>query len=382
MALAPDGTLTYPGQSQGRGMTDANFLIVFSGEVLTSFGENNIMKGLHRERTITSGKGASFPVIWKANARYHRPGTPILGSNKILHGERIINIDDLLISDVMIYDLDEAKLHYEIRSEYSKQLGAALARTYDRNTMQTAVLAARSGPNIREVANYPVCPGGHQITAVGMLSDSKIMAEAFFLAAEIFDEHDIEDDSRVMVVRPAQYYMLAQDTDLINSLWGGQGAYSDGTILRIAGIPLRKSNNLPKTNLMTGGYPDYDGDDDGTPGGSTTNPEKNPYYGDFTYTAGLCFTKDAIGTVKLRDLKVQKTGNDFKVQYQADLIVASYAMGHGILRPECSIELCDAAAGGPADPTATVSDDKTKLNGQTPTANEGHTPKDVSATIK
>ena len=67
-------TMAAPGQLNGTGLTDAQFLKLFTGEVLTALAENNIMKGLHRERTITHGKSASLPTIWKATAEYHKPG--------------------------------------------------------------------------------------------------------------------------------------------------------------------------------------------------------------------------------------------------------------------------------------------------------------------
>ena len=60
---------------------NANFLEVFSGEVLTAFETATIFKELHRVRTITHGKSADFPVLGKMSARYHTPGTPILGTN-------------------------------------------------------------------------------------------------------------------------------------------------------------------------------------------------------------------------------------------------------------------------------------------------------------
>ena len=60
-------------------------------------------------RTIDHGKSAEFPRTWKANARYHDPGTPILGSNNIAINPVVISVDDLLISDVFIYDLEDAK---------------------------------------------------------------------------------------------------------------------------------------------------------------------------------------------------------------------------------------------------------------------------------
>lgn len=62
---------------------DKMFYKVFAGEVLTAFEETNVFKALHMVRTIDHGKSAEFPRTWKANARYHVPGEPILGSNNI-----------------------------------------------------------------------------------------------------------------------------------------------------------------------------------------------------------------------------------------------------------------------------------------------------------
>ena len=314
-----DLILSLPGQNNGAGVSDALFLKLFAGEVLTAFNENNVMKALHRERTIPHGKSASFPVIWKANARYHTPGTAILGDNKILHGEKIINIDDLLISDVTIYDLDDAKNHYEIRGEYSKQVGAALAREYDCKTMRVAILAARAGGNVTGA------PGGSTLTDATFGTNGKALAEGIFDCAQAFDEKDVPDNDRVVLVKPAQYYLLAQETDLINKDWGGAGVYADGSILKVANIRIVKTNNLPTTvvpDLATG--------------------EKNSYGGDFSNVVAVAFTRDALGTVKLRDLAVQRSGSDFNIVYQSTLLVAKYAMGHGILRPECAIELVKA----------------------------------------
>lgn len=299
---------------------NAGFLKVFTGEVMTAFEETNVMKELHLERTITSGKSASFPATWKANARYHVPGTPILGSNQIKHNERIIKIDDLLIADVFIYDLDEAKNHYDVRQIYSKELGNALAREYDQKTMRVACLAARASATV-EGAH-----GGSVLKNANFATDGKVLAGGIFNAAQVFDEKDIPDNERVVVVSPAQYYLLAQTTDLINKDWGGAGVYAEGKILKVANIRIVKSNNVPNKVV------------------AAKAGENNEYGGDFSNTVAIAFHKTAIGTVKLRDLAIQKTGNDFNVMYQGHLIVAKYAMGHGILRPECSIELSKAAA--------------------------------------
>ena len=319
-----DLVMSRPGQVNKTGAVDAMFLKLFLGEVLTAFDEKNIMKDLHMIRTIDHGKSASFPILGKATARYHVPGTPILGFNQIAANERVINIDDLLIADVAIYDLEDAKNHYDVRGEYSKQIGAALAREFDKKTMRVAVKAARTAGIIDDEPGGSVIKGGATIA-----TDADVLAEALFNAAQIFDEKDITVEDRNVILSPAQYYLLAQNTKVLNKDWNGSGSYSDGKIMKIAGITILTSNNLPNESIA-----------------SKTTGENNDYTGDFTNTVGLVLQKSAIGTVKLRDIQIQKSGNDFNIMYQATLMVAKMAVGHGILRPGCAIELSKEAVGG------------------------------------
>lgn len=317
-----DLTLSLPGQNALAGDRDALFMKVFSGEVMAAFDEYNIMKDLHRMRTIDHGKSASFAILGKASARYHTPGTAILGNNTIATSERIINIDDLLIADVAIYDLDDAKNHYDVRQEYSKQLGQALAVEFDKKTMRVGVLAARASGLITDE------PGGSVIKAGSTVeTDGDVLASAIFSAAQIFDEKDVVEWERNVIVRPAQYYLMAQTTKILNKDWNGAGSYSDGKVMKVAGITILKSNHLPSTNIA-----------------SATTGEKNTYYGNFTNTVALVLQKEAIGTVKLKDLTVQKSGADFNLVYQSTLMLGKYAMGHGILRPGCAIEISKASS--------------------------------------
>lgn len=311
--------LSYPGQNNLQGATDAMFMKVFTGEVLTAFNEVNIMKNLHRMRNINHGKSAGFAVMGKADARYHVPGTPILGDNKIPASERVINIDDLLIADVTIYDLDDAKNHYDVRGEYSTQLGHALARAFDQKTMRVVVLAARDAGIIKDD------PSGAVIKSTTMHTDGEVLADAIFACAETWDEKDVLEEERSLILRPAQYYLLNKTLKVLNRDWDGEGSFSKGVLGHVAGIKILKSNNVPK-------------------GVVTAKPgEKNTYNGDFSNTVGVALQKSAIGTVKLKDLAVQQSGADFNIVYQSTLMVAKYAMGHGILRPACAIELSKAA---------------------------------------
>ena len=295
--------------------SNALFLKIFAGEVLTAFDETNVMKDLHVARTIASGKSASFPVTGKANAAYHTVGTPLLGTQKIAHNEIVVNIDDVLIADTFIANIDEAKNHYDVRAEYSRLLGMALSKQFDIRCLQLAVLAARSS------ATVTGGNGGSAITDADAKTNGASLAASIFEAAKVMDEKDVPESDRVAIVKPAQYYNLVQTTDVINRDFGGAGVYADGTVLRVAGIQIVKSNNVPSANI------------------SAIAGENNTYHGNFSNTAAVVMQKQALGTVKLMDLAVERTSGDFEVMYQGTLMAAKYAMGHGILRPECSVEI-------------------------------------------
>jgi hypothetical protein len=294
-----------------------NFLTIFSGEVLTAYENANIFKDLHRMRTITEGKGASFPALGKMEARYHVPGTPIVGSNNPLIGTRIINIDDLLIADVVIYDLEDAKLHFEVRGEYSKGLGVALAKRFDEKIARLGYLAARA-PGV--TADYA---GGSVITQANADTDAAVLRRLVWKAAEILDTKNVPEEDRHVIVKPAQFYLLAQDTTLLNKDWGGEGHYATAELPRIANIQIHKSNNLPNGQNIT----------------TSIAGENNSYIGDFTKSVALVMNRQAVGTVKLRDLTVEASSSDFHIMYQGDMYVAKYAMGHGILRPDAAVEI-------------------------------------------
>lgn len=299
---------------------NANFLEIFSGEVMTAFETANIFKELHRIRTITEGKSANFPALGKMTGRYHKPGEPILGSNNPKIGSRTINIDDLLIADVVIYDLEDAKLHFEVRKEYSSGLGVALAKRFDEKIARLGYLAAR-GTGV--TADYA---GGTKLTHANAATDGKELTKLLFKAAETFDTKDVPEEDRHIIVKPAQFYLLIENKDLLNKDWGGAGALATANLPVIANMTLHKSNNLPNGTNIT----------------AKIDGENNDYTGDFTKSVALVMNRQAVGTVKLFDLAVETSGADFHAMYQGDLYIAKYAMGHGILRPDCAIEIASA----------------------------------------
>lgn len=303
-----NATVLNIGQVNGAGATDALFLKVWSGEVLAAFETNCVTEDKHMQRMIKSGKSATFPATWRVSASYHTPGAEIVGKTSNTN-ERVISIDDLLISDVFIPKIDEAKSHYEYRSIYSTECGRALAYQKDKNVLQVGLLAARASATVTGAS------GGSSLTNASYGTDGATLAGGIFAAGQAMDEKDIPENDRYAFFKPAQYSLLAQTTNVINRDWGGAGVYADGTVLKVNGIAIVKSNHLPTTNIASG---------------------PAAYQGNFTNTVGLVMQKGAVGTVKLMDLATEM---EYDIRRQGTLIVAKYAIGHGILRPECAVEL-------------------------------------------
>ena len=337
--------------------TDSNelFLKKFSGEILQSFEESNIFKPLHTIRTIESGKSAQFPVTGIATANYHTPGENIAeqggASSKYLSDikktEKIITIDKMLVASTFLANIDDVKNHYDIRSVYSNELGKALAVRFDTALAKVFIAAARSGANLTQVgkggsildiSTNSFVNFGDANPDVTDPSGAELVA-ALFSAAQRMDEHDVPSDGRFCVLRPQEYYRLVTGADdsngfsltsAINKDIGGAGSLAAGNVPQIAGISLFKSNHIPSTNLSAVSSGDGESNND-VFGGDGIG-----YNGNFTNTKGIVSHSAAVGTVKLLDLA---TESEYQIERQGTLFVAKYAMGHGVLRPECAIEL-------------------------------------------
>jgi hypothetical protein len=322
------------------------FLKQFSGEVLTSFAERNVMMPLHTVRTITSGKSAQFPMTGATTAGYHTPGNEILGT-AIDHSERVIHIDNLLVSSAFIANIDEAMNHYDVRSIYSREIGFALSNHADKALIRTALAGSFDTTD-------PIGNAGGGSLVVGTAGDD--IVDKLLELAQKFDEADIPQGDRFAVVNPATFYGILKAAGsantggaIMNRDFGGTATPTRGDqALMVGGIQVIMSNHIPTANENDNGGGTVD-----TILGSTSvrNAPFNDagiavadadegYSGiDFSNTVGVGFHRSAIGTVKLLDLAVE---SDYLVQNQGTLMVAKYAMGHNYLRADACVQLKSA----------------------------------------
>jgi hypothetical protein len=304
----------------------ATYLKLFSGELFKAYESATIARDTVQRRTLKNGKSLQFIFTGRMQAAYHTPGEPILGSGDPPVAEKTIQCDDLLISSAFVYDLDETLAHYSLRGEISKKIGHALAEAYDKKVFRTIALAAREAHPI--TASPGPEPGGTQIKlGANKEYDAQALVDAFFEAASVLDEKNLPKTGRTAVLSPRQYYALVSQvsSNILNRDYGNnQGNLTSGEgLVEIAGISIKRSNNLP---FLAGTVNGVSG-------------ENNTYSGDFSNHCGLIYQRDVAGIVEAIGPQVQVTGGDVSVLYQGDVLVGRLAMGAGTLNPAGAIEL-------------------------------------------
>ena len=315
---------------------NALWLKVFSGELLTSFKRNCIFGDFIQKRTISSGRSAQFPVLGRFKAEYFAPGKFIEGQGNLEQNEVVIRIDDYLTAAADIYDLDAAKAHYDYRVQYSTELGEALARAYDKRIARLLTVGARTSTgdltaNKPDAADAPFRTGTRiDLNKASATSDD--LVASVFSAAEALDKKDVSRDSRVLVCDPESFYSLIQSSRAVNFDWNQQGAngsYKEGQIVKLAGFSIYSSNHIAQGNVTAGNQEQ----------GYVFNGTLTKSTVDMTQTKMLAFQRNAVGCVALKDIQMSMTGNDYQVTYNATKIKGQYAIGAGVLRPECCVEI-------------------------------------------
>ena len=253
----------------------------------------------------------------------------------------------MLLASTFLANIDDVKNHYDIRSVYANELGKALAVRFDTAIAKTFLASARSAAavtggkvgGILDVSSNAMGDGADSTDDADNTDPTGAeLIAALFTAAQKLDENDVPSDGRFCVLRPKEYYKLITggsgslviNSSGVNKDVGGEGSLATGNIPMVAGISIYKSNHIPSTDLsaVTTG--------DGASNNDVFGASGAGYNGNFTNTLGVVAHPAAVGTVKLLDLA---TESEYQIERQGTLFVAKYAMGHGVLRPECAIEL-------------------------------------------
>ncbi|MDB4225465.1 hypothetical protein N9778_00385 [Hyphomicrobiales bacterium] len=213
-----------------------------------------------------------------------------------------------------------------MRSIISKEMGAALAKTFDKNVFRQLLLAAR------ETGSSPF-PGGSSVADAALAATNGVYNGIDWIDAireanlTLFNKDVPEDMPRYLAVKAEVFDAIkyAKDANgqylVLNRDFGADaagGIQARAEKIVIDGVTVCKSRNIPATDE------------------SAATDVYSKYRGDFSTTEGVMWCPQAVATVKLLDISME-TERD--VRRLEDFMVSKMFCGHGTMRPEMAIEL-------------------------------------------
>jgi len=296
---------------------DTLALKVYSGMILEAFNKTTTTEGRIMTRTITSGKSAQFPVIGRTTTLTHVRGTEVASQALDIHSnERVIEVDDILMSPVFIDVLDEAKTHYDVRRPYATQQGQALAEENDKRALMALVGGSYAA------ANFTTGDAGQRYAVASTSTTVATLKGSIYDAAESMDDHSVPSTERTLWLKPAQYYMLLSDGEFIDRDFndGSNGSRAKAILRNASDFEVVKTTNMPNASEI----------------GNTALPASQRR--DFTKTVAVAAHSSAAGCVSLMGIMFE---SEYQMNRQGWLLVAKQARGYDYLRPEATVEIAD-----------------------------------------
>lgn len=321
---------------------------IWTGEVKRELDANFLMRMCARINAVQFAKKGDvvhIPEVYRLAVNDKVYNTPVTLQNQT-HGEFTMTIDRYKEVSFMIEDVGTLFVpgQYNIRGEYTREAGYALARDVD-----NFLLGYRSVINSftdQVIFNTDTGLAGGNFLG---LNEASILA-----AMQILDEANVPREGRKLIVSPGQYTDLLtierfSSTDYVNS-----PIVPTGMLGQIYGIPVMMSTNIT-TNSLTGYTNGNNGTPAPTPGvtGSPYIPTQNtgafaslPYDGDGTntsatgiVTAMLCHPNWLYASM-VQEPKVETSR---EVLFQADAVVTTQLYGAKVFREDHAVLIHSAA---------------------------------------
>jgi hypothetical protein len=335
MALPGSG---YVGSAQTQ-TTGAVFIPeLWTGEVKRFF-DQKLIASMYTKKISFVGKKADvihIPNISRAAVNRKLPETPVTFQART-DTDYTVSVTRHMESSFMIEDILDVQSAYNLRGEYTREAGYALARDLD-----NFVLAQRAAINnfaAQRIFNTDT-------NAQGGANPRSLDAAAILAAKEILDLADIPEEGRVLLVGKQQYNDLLTIDQFVRWEWtngNGSAPTTTGKVGELYGIPVVATTQIG-LNSATGYINGTGATPQPTPGVASS-----PYLPDqdsFTalpttigatpvpaITALLCHT-DWLALAVQMEPRVQ---SDYVSQFLASTFISDHLYGAKLFRPEAAV---------------------------------------------
>ena len=260
MALDDSYAIVRPGQIGQAGSISATHLEEFTGIVESTIMRKSALKGMIPIRAVKGTSTITNFAVGESTLQKATPGAPIDGTGTDF-AKRTLTVDTVILARAVLPLLETFQTSYDSRKEIGMEHGKKIAKFTDQSFFIQAIkasLLADSAYRGASAAGKPLGHFGGSVETMAAAPDLLDPAKLYAAVANLFVKMENKDvspqtDDVMIAVRPAQFYTLLQNEQLID----GDYITSDGNsiktmLLRAYGVPIVSSVNFPAGSVIAG----------------------------------------------------------------------------------------------------------------------------------
>lgn len=270
MALDDAYAIVRPGQSNQSGSVSALHLEEFTGVVESTIARKAALKGWIPVRPVKGTSTITNFAVGESTLQKATPGQPIDGTGTDF-AKRILTVDTVILARAVLPLLETFQTSYDSRKEIGLEHGKKIAKFYDQSFFIQAIKAALFTESTYKGSGASGKPQGHfggSQQTLAAAGDSLDPAKLYAAVADLFvkmEEKDVDPrtDDVMIALRPAEFYSLLQNEQLIDGTYKtSEGTSIQGHMLKAYGVPVISSTNFPGGSTISGHLlgTAYDGD--------------------------------------------------------------------------------------------------------------------------
>jgi hypothetical protein len=285
MPLESTSNFTRPGQEGATGDEQKLHIEEYTGVVEGTIARKSALEGFVTRRAVRGTSIITNFAVGESTLQKLTPGTTPDGT-VTKFGKNTVQVDTVVLARNIFPLLETWQTSYDSRAEVGMEHGKKIAKHTDQSffiqALKTAALVAPKHTGVAGAGHF----GGNQVTMTGS-SDNLDPAKLYAYFADLFVQMEQKDvdprtDDVIIAVKPAEFYTLLQNEQLINTQYKtSNGTSIEAFLLKTYGVPVVSSNNCPHGENIVGHL-------------LSNADNTNAYDGDFTKTVAVAFSPRAL----------------------------------------------------------------------------------------
>lgn len=285
MALESTTNITRPGMDGTGPAIDGLHIEEYTGVVEQTIARKSALEGFVTARSVRGTSVITNFAVGESTLQKLTPGTTPDGSVSKF-GKNSLTVDTVILARNIFPLLETWQTSYDARAEVGQEHGKKIAKFRDQayfiQALKTALLTSARHSGVDGAGHS----GGSKVTMAGS-SDNLDPAKLFAYIADLFVLMEAKDvdprtDDVMIAVKPAEFYTLLQNEQLINAQYKtSNGTSIDAMLLKTYGVPVISSNNFPGGSNISGHL-------------LSNSDNSNAYDGDFTKAVAVAFSPRAL----------------------------------------------------------------------------------------